>query len=131
MPTLAAADAVTTRSAVVADDSEAVRKLIGALLRRRGYEVREADDGDEAWRLVEERAPSLLVVDDVLPCISGVELVDALRARADLKPVRVAFLVEYQSGFDRAALAGLDARFVIWKPFDLGHVDSQLETICP
>jgi two-component system, chemotaxis family, chemotaxis protein CheY len=130
-PTLAAADAETSRSAVVADDSEAVRKLIGAVLRRGGFDVREAADGAAAWRLVEERAPDLLVVDDVLPGLSGVEFVDALRARRELQPMRVAFLVEYQSGFDRAALAGLDGSSVIWVPFDLEDVASQLRTICP
>ena len=105
--TLTLADHVdSVRWAVVADDSVASRKLIGAVLRRGGFGVREAADGAAAWRLVEEHAPELLVVDDVLPGISGVELVDALRARPDL-PVRVAFLTEFQSGFDRTALAGL------------------------
>jgi CheY-like chemotaxis protein len=119
------------RQAVVADDSEAVRTLVAAVLRRDGFEVREAADGVEAWRLVEERRPDLFVVDDVLPGLSGVELVDALRGRPDLRPVRVAFLTEYQSGFDRAALAGLDARSVIWWPFDLDDLADQLRTICP
>jgi CheY-like chemotaxis protein len=124
-----AAAVETSRSAVVADDSGAVRKLIGAVLRRDGFEVREASDGDEAWRLVRERAPDLLVVDDVLPCMSGVELVDALRARPELESVRVAFLTEYQSGFDRAELAGLDAGSVVWVPFDLDDVAGQLRRI--
>jgi DNA-binding response OmpR family regulator len=125
-----AAAVETSRSAVVADDSGAVRKLVGAVLRRDGFEVREASDGDEAWRLVQERTPDLLVVDDVLPCISGVELVDALRARPELEAVRVAFLTEFQSGVDRAALVGLDESSVISVPFDLDDVGAQLRRIC-
>ena len=128
-PTLAAADVDRIRSAVVADDSEAVRKLVAALLRREGFDVREAADGAEAWRLIEERAPDVLVVDDVLPCVSGVELVDALRDRRDLRPVRVAFLVEHQSGLDRAALAGLNGDAIIRKPFDLDHVALKLRAL--
>jgi two-component system chemotaxis response regulator CheY len=119
------------RWAVVADDSVASRKLIGAVLRRGGFGVREAADGAAAWQLVEEQAPELLVVEDVLPGISGVELVDALHARPDLQGMRVAFLTEFQSGFDRAALAGLGQDFVILKPFDLGDVAAQLQRICP
>jgi two-component system chemotaxis response regulator CheY len=129
--TCAAAEVDSVRWAVVADDSVASRKLIGAVLRRGGFGVREAADGAAAWQLVEEHAPDLLVVDDVLPGISGVELVDALRDRPDLEGVRVAFLTEFQSGFDRAALAGLDAGFVIRKPFDLDEVAAQLGRICP
>ena len=124
-------DVDRTRWAVVADDSVASRKLIGAVLRRGGFDVREAADGAAAWRLVQEHAPDLLVVDDVLPGISGVELVDALRDRPDLHGVRVAFLTEFQSGFDRAALAGLGEGFVILKPFDLDDVAAQLQRICP
>jgi DNA-binding response OmpR family regulator len=124
-------DVDRVRLTVVADDSVASRKLIGAVLRRRGFGVHEAADGAAAWRLIEEHAPDLLVVEDVLPGISGVELVDALRARADLQEVRVAFLTEFQSGFDRAALAGLSEGFVILKPFDLDEVAAQLEEICP
>ena len=119
-----------TTTAVVADDSAAARKLIAALLRRDGFDVREAADGAAAWRLIEDHAPDLLVVDDVLPAISGVELVEALRDRPDLRPVRVAFLVEFQSGFDRAAHAGLGEGFVIQKPFDLDDVAAQLRRIC-
>src|SRR5262245_58299726 len=119
------------RQAVVADDSEAVRTLVGAVLRREGFDVREAADGIDARALIDECPPDLLVVDDVLPGMSGVELVDELRGRPDLQPVRVAFLTEYESGVDRAALAGLDVRFVIWKPFDLADLAAQLRTICP
>jgi CheY-like chemotaxis protein len=117
-------------TAVVADDSTAARKLIAAVLRREGYRVREAVDGAAAWRLIEEHAPDLLVVDDVLPAISGIELVDALRDRPDLHSVRVAFLTEFQLGFDRAALAGLDETSVIHKPLDLDDVAAQLRRIC-
>src|SRR5262245_482380 len=130
-PTAAAPHAGVRRSAVVADDYEAVTTLVGALLRREGLDVREASDGDEAWRMIEEHAPDLLVVDDVLPCMSGVEIVEALGERPDLASVRVAFLVEHQSGLDRAALAGLDADAIIWKPFDLEFVAMKLRTICP
>jgi two-component system phosphate regulon response regulator PhoB len=124
-------DVDRVRRAVVADDSVASRTLIGAVLRRGGFGVHEAADGATAWQLVEEHMPDLVVVDDVLPGISGVELVDALRARPDLGRVRVAFLTEFQSGFDRAALAGLGEGFVIRKPFDLDEVAAQLGRIAP
>ena len=125
------ADADRSRSVVVADDSGASRKLIGAVLRRDGFTVYEAADGAEAWQLIQEQAPDVLVVDDVLPSISGAELVDAVRDRPDLQPMRVAFLTEFQSGFDRAALAGLGEAFVIQKPFDLDGLAAQLRRICP
>jgi DNA-binding response OmpR family regulator len=116
-------------SALVADDSVAVRRLVGAVLRRDGYEVREATDGFEAWQEIQARPPALLLVDDVLPGLSGVELVRELRARAELAPVRVAFMVEYPSGLRRAAQAGLGPGAVIRKPFDLHELSSRLRAV--
>lgn len=120
---------VTGGSALVADDSIAVRRVVSARLRRDGYEVREAADGDEAWRLLEERAPDVLLVDDVLPGLSGPELVLALRARKRTAHVRVAFLVEYASGLRRAALVGVPEHAVIRKPFDLDEVSGRVRAI--
>jgi CheY-like chemotaxis protein len=84
---------------LVADDSVAVRRLLSARLRRDGHEVREASDGYEAWLAIEVEASDLLIVDDILPGLSGVELVQLLRARPAAASVRIAFLAEYDAGF--------------------------------
>lgn len=114
-------DAAHRRVALVADDSTAVRALVSARLQREGFEVREVDNGLDALRQIGEEPPDLLVVDDVLPGLSGVELVEALTAHAD-GSVAVAYLVEFRSGWRRAALAGLSERSVIVKPFDLDEL---------
>ena len=116
------AERLSARAALVADDSVAVRRLVAARLRRDGYDVREAADGYEAWERIEERVPDLLIVDDVLPGLSGVELVEALRLKGVLPGLRIAFLVDYASGLRRAALAGLPESAVIRKPFDLDEL---------
>jgi two-component system phosphate regulon response regulator PhoB len=114
-------------AALVADDSVAVRRLVAAQLRHEGYDVREAADGWEAWEQIEETAPDLLIVDDVLPGLSGVELVQLLRARGT--PPRIAFLVEYDAGLARAELAGLPEGCVIRKPFDLTELSRAVGAI--
>jgi two-component system response regulator (stage 0 sporulation protein F) len=117
-----------TRSALVADDSVTARRVVAARLRRDGYEVREAEDGYGAREEIERAIPDLLVVDDVLPALSGVELVQTLRARAAPLP-RIAYLVEYPSGARRAALAGLPPGAVIRKPFDLDELSARIAAI--
>jgi CheY-like chemotaxis protein len=124
-PTQAAAP----RTALVADDSVAVRRLVAARLAADGYEVREAEDGVEALEAVLEQAPDVLLVDDVLPALSAVELLDALRARDALGSTRVAFLIEYDAGLRRAALAGLAPRAVIRKPFDLDELSQRVREL--
>jgi two-component system OmpR family response regulator len=117
--------AADRRTALVADDSAAVRRLVSETLTHDGWDVREADGGFTAWELIQEQPPDLLVVDDVLPSLSGVELVELLRARDDLRATRVAFLVEYRSGVLRAELVGL-AENVVRKPFDLDELAARL-----
>jgi CheY-like chemotaxis protein len=107
---------------LVADDSVAVRRLLSARLRRDGHEVREASDGYEAWQAIEGELPDLLIVDDVLPGLSGVELVQLLRARPAAASLRIRFLVEFDVGLQRAAEAGLPESAVIRKPFDLDEL---------
>jgi CheY-like chemotaxis protein len=102
-----------------------------AQLRKDGYDVREAADGWDAWEKIEEAAPDLLIVDDVLPGLSAVELVRLLRSGGISPPLKVAFLVEYEAGLVRAELAGLSRSSVIWKPFDLGALSQAVLAISP
>lgn len=115
--------------ALVADDSTAVRRLVGARLRQDGCDVREAADGVDALQQLAESTLDLLIVDDVLPGLSGVELVHALRAHDELGALKILFLVEYRSGLRRAALAGLSEAAVIWKPLDLDDVARRVAAI--
>ncbi|MFL5928444.1 MAG: response regulator [Gaiellaceae bacterium] len=117
------------RTALIADDSVAVRRLVSARLRRDGYSIREAADGHAALEEVEREPPDVLIVDDVLPGLSGVEVVEGLRARGLGDSVRVALLIEYSSGLRRAALVGLPVSSVIRKPFDLDRFADRIERI--
>ena len=116
-------------TALVADDSVAVRRLVCARLRQDGCEVREAADGVDALQQLADSTPDLLIVDDVLPGLSGVELVQVLHRQDELGVIRILFLVEYRSGLRRAALAGLSEAAVIWKPFDLDDVAQRVAAI--
>jgi DNA-binding response OmpR family regulator len=98
-------------------------------LRQDGCEVREAADGVEVLQQFAESPPDLLIVDDVLPGLSGVELARTLQPRDGLRPLGIAFLVEYRSGLRRAKLAGLSEAEVIWKPFDLDEVARRVAAI--
>ena len=116
-------------TALVADDSVAVRRLVCARLRQDGCEVGEAADGLDALQQLVDSTPDLLIVDDVLPGLSGVELVQVLRTHDELGALKILFLVEYRSGLRRAALAGLTEAAVIWKPFDLDDVAQRVAAI--
>jgi signal transduction histidine kinase/CheY-like chemotaxis protein len=110
---------VSARVLVVEDQPE-VRELAVSALRRAGYDVSEATDGDEAFARFGDRAGTiaLLLTDVVMPGMNGRELAERLRAR---NPQMVAI---FMSGYtdeilDQASLVGPRAEFLA-KPFTPG-----------
>lgn len=80
VPQAGGSEAPTTgESVLVVDDDPLVRDLLMQFLGLRGYRVLGAKDGTEALRLVEESAPDVILLDILMPGISGVEVLQALR----------------------------------------------------
>jgi PAS domain S-box-containing protein len=102
---------------LVAEDDEAIRRLICDFLRQRGYTVLEAQSGLEALELALNRARpvDLLLTDIVMPAMSGLELAETLLAQ--WPELRVLFMTGYidESLADRGLLQS--ATSILRKPF--------------
>ena len=70
---------VEGRQVLVVDDDEEVRGLVGAWLEEEGYRVRQAHDGPPALESARSRPPDLVVLDVLLPSMSGFEALTRLR----------------------------------------------------
>ena len=79
---------VQARVLVVDDDAE-IRTLLSRHLRRLGYTVEEAGDGEEALALVGKVVPDVVVTDMAMPCLDGLGLLQGLRTRDPDLPVIV------------------------------------------
>ena len=66
--------------ALVADDDEAMRSLVEAILTDAGHDVITAEDGARAWELFEREHPPLVLLDWQMPGLSGVEVCERIRA---------------------------------------------------
>lgn len=66
---------------LVVEDDEINRKLFVSLLQERGYDVVEAADGEAAIELIAKESPSLILMDIILPKMSGYEALKACRER--------------------------------------------------
>lgn len=64
---------------LVAEDDQHISRIISLWLRRNGHEITGAGDGLEAWTLVRERCPDLLVTDVNMPKMDGLELLEKVR----------------------------------------------------
>jgi two-component system, OmpR family, phosphate regulon response regulator PhoB len=78
---------------LVIDDDPALQKLVISLLRRAGFEGIPASDVYEAEAvLAEEPYPALILLDLMLPEVSGIEILARIRARRELDPLPVVIL---------------------------------------
>ncbi|HUZ77251.1 MAG TPA: sigma-54 dependent transcriptional regulator [Chloroflexota bacterium] len=108
------------RRVLVADDDASIRDLLRIFLGERGYDVLEADNADEAERLVEARQPDLLLVDIRLPDASGLDLVKKVATA----PSRLGAILMTAYGSANVAIQAmqLGAFDYVTKPFELAAV---------
>jgi CheY-like chemotaxis protein len=111
---------------LICEDEPTLRELVRATLGP-GYEFVEAVDGDEAAQLIREVRPSLIVLDLMLPRVSGLELLGDLRADESLRDTPVVVLTAWSHAEDAALVAGAD-RFLA-KPFEPDELKSAVDEL--
>lgn len=104
---------------LIVEDEAALCTLLRYNLEREGYRVFVATNGDEAMIVAEEISPDLIVLDWMLPEISGIEVCRRLRARGESRNVPIIMLTARGEETDR--IRGLDtgADDYIVKPFSM------------
>ncbi len=75
---------------LIADDDPTLVEVTSLILHLSGYEVVVAEDGEQAWRAYLERGCDLLLTDQDMPNLSGLELIERIRAQGDPVPVVLA-----------------------------------------
>ena len=62
------------------EDEESFRTIFGDVIRRDGYEILEAEDGEIGWKLAKDKKPDLVLLDLVLPKLRGLEVLKKIRS---------------------------------------------------
>jgi DNA-binding response OmpR family regulator len=117
---------------IMADDDRIVRRIVVAKLSGLGYEVREAEDGQEALDLLEGgEVPDLLITDSLMPRMNGLELVRSIRNSpdGDLSALPVIMLTSRQS--ERDVIEGLETGLddYVTKPFSPDELVARVRTV--
>ena len=99
---------------LVVDDEPNIREVVGRYLRREGYVVVPAADGEEALRLYRRERPGLVVLDLMLPKVSGIEV--CRRIQAEGRVPLIMLTARGEEG-DRILGLGLGADDYMVKPF--------------
>jgi twitching motility two-component system response regulator PilH len=85
---------------LIVDDSTTVRELVSDQLRKSGFEVIEAVDGDEAIAKLQTNIPDLVITDIVMPRKNGYELTRWIKSEPSLKHIPVVMCTSKSEEFD-------------------------------
>jgi two-component system cell cycle response regulator DivK len=102
---------VASELILVVEDDDKSRKLVRDLLTVKGYEIIEAETGEEGVRLARERHPGLVLMDIRLPGIDGIQALGLLRAEVVTREIPVMAMTASVMAGDRQRVldAGFDA----------------------
>jgi DNA-binding response OmpR family regulator len=106
-----------TKSVLVVDDEANILMSLEYLMRKAGYDVRVARDGEQALAEVAKAPPDLVLLDVMMPKRNGFEVCEAIRANPQWKGVRVVLLTAKGRDIEREKGLALGADDYITKPF--------------
>ena len=126
---------MTAKQVLIVEDERPIREMISFGLKRAGFDVREAEDCRSARALLADRRPDLILVDWMLPDMSGLELTRALKRDRELRDLPIIMLTARAEESDK--VAGLDggADDYVTKPFSprelLARINAVLRRAAP
>jgi two-component system, OmpR family, phosphate regulon response regulator PhoB len=114
---------------LVVEDEEALATLLDYNLDKEGFRVERAGDGEEGLLKVEEETPDLILLDWMLPKVSGVEVCRQLRARPETR--RTPILMLTARGEETDKVRGLDtgADDYVVKPFAMSELTARIRAL--
>ncbi|UWR28078.1 phosphate regulon transcriptional regulator PhoB [Sulfitobacter sp. S223] len=120
---------------LLVEDEPAQREVLAYNLESEGYAVRRAENGEEAMMLINEAAPDIIILDWMMPLLSGIEVCRRVKTRPETREIPVIMLSARSEEVD--AVRGLDtgADDYVVKPYNLrelmARVRNQLRRVRP
>src|SRR5947208_6404033 len=118
----------TRGSVLIVDDEPTIGEVVSRYLDRAGYETSVALDGPSALRKIEQQSPDLVVLDLMLPRISGLELMRRIRDRGSDR-TSIILLTAKGEETDRIVGLRLGADDYVVKPFSAGELIARVDAI--
>ena len=111
---------------LVVDDELSNRRIVEQVLSRAGYSVETADDGAEALKRLDAFRPDLIVLDFMMPEISGMDVLRELRKREDDTPVIM--ITAYGDAETKRRALENGAAGLLTKPIDFAALRQEIDT---
>lgn len=116
-------------SILLVEDEPSIVDLLSYNLKREGFEVRETDDGEKALLMIRERPPDLIILDWMLPSVSGLEVCRQLRRDPNLQKLPIIMLTARAEEDDRVRALDSGADDYVTKPFSPSEVIARVRAV--
>jgi len=114
---------------LVIEDEAALQKTLGDVLAAEGYEMFSALDGEAGVRLAKEKTPDLVLLNLVLPKMTGFEVLEQLRGEEDTKEMPVIVLTNLENLQDIQRATDLGATtYLVKSNYELREVVEKVKT---
>ncbi|MFT6463048.1 MAG: two-component system phosphate regulon response regulator PhoB, partial [Maricaulis maris] len=114
---------------LVVEDEDALATLLQYNLEKEGYSVAVARDGEDALMQAEETTPDLVMVDWMLPKVSGIEVCRRLRGRQETANVPIIMLTARGEETDRVRGLDTGADDYVVKPFSMTELFARIRAV--
>jgi len=114
---------------LVIEDEAALVELIRYNLEKEGFRVSAANDGEEGLALLKESKPDLLVLDWMLPHVSGIEICRQIRRKTELRDLPVIMLTARGEEADRIRGLEVGADDYVIKPFSPSELVARIRAV--
>ncbi|QYF87684.1 phosphate regulon transcriptional regulator PhoB [Brevundimonas sp. PAMC22021] len=114
---------------LVMEDEDALATLLQYNLEKEGYDVAVASDGDEGMLQIDERIPDLVLLDWMLPKLSGIEVCRRIRNRPETRNLPVVMLTARGEETDRVRGLDTGADDYLTKPFSMVELMARIRAV--
>jgi len=114
---------------LVVEDEESLHALLQYNLEKEGFSVDVAVDGEEALMMIDERAPDIVILDWMLPKVSGIEVCRRLRGRAQTRNLPIIMLTARGEETDRVRGLDTGADDYMVKPFSMTEFTARVRAV--
>jgi two-component system phosphate regulon response regulator PhoB len=114
---------------LVAEDEDALATLLQYNLEKDGYEVAVVADGEETMVRMDERQPDLVLLDWMLPKVSGIEVCRRIRGKAETRNLPIIMLTARGEETDRVRGLDTGADDYVTKPFSMTELSARIRAV--
>lgn len=118
------------KKVMTVEDDNDTRKVIKLILEKEGYKIIEARDGKECLKKLKKETPDLILMDIMMPCMSGWDTITKIKKNKKWNKIKICFLSVVEASKERKkALVESGVQGYIMKPFEKKQLINEVKRL--